>query len=145
MDVHTASRFECVKMTTPYRILAVVVAIALIVAGVLAYGAKRYAAGEQAGRNAVLADDARAAASAQMKAAALQSISLQRGQALTLQLSTDLPRIEATSHATQSTIRTIYRDRPTAAGVDLCSRPAGVQEQLDAAITRANAAAGDHL
>lgn len=130
---------------TRARILAAVAVAALLVAGVLTYGAVRYAAGEQAGRNAVLADDARAAAAAQTKADALQSISLQRGHALTLQLSADLPKIEAATHDTQATIRTIYRDRPAAAGADLCSRPARVQQQLDAAIARANAAANRNL
>lgn len=130
-------------MTATTRWLVALATIAAITAGVLAWGAHRYELGVQAGRAAVLAEDAQAEAKAQAKRAALDAVSLHAGAALTLQLSHDLPDVEASTHDTQTIIRTIYRDRP-AADVQ-CSRPAGVQQQLDTAIARANAAATGHL
>lgn len=130
-------------MTSITKILAALVALAAIAAGVLGWGAHRYNAGVQAGRAAVLADDARAAAQAQIARDALASASLAAGHTLTLTLDRDLPAVEAGTHATQATIRTIYLDRP-AADVQ-CSRPDRVQQQLNAAIARANAAATGHL
>lgn len=116
-------------------------AIALLAAGALLwlhhYGDGRYAAGVQDGRNAVLASDARAAQQLQAQRTALDKFGALATSALNQQLGTTLPAIEGQTHATVETIRTIYRDRPAG---DLCARPAGVQQQLDQAVDRANAA-----
>lgn len=50
-----------------------------------------------------------------------------------------LPAIDLRSHDARERVRTIYRDSPVVVG---CIRPDGVQEILDAARERANAASG---
>ncbi|MET3652463.1 hypothetical protein [Dyella japonica] len=125
------------------RLIAGVLIILFIIAicwAVVHYGNTRYAAGVDAGRNAVLADDARQVAQVQEARNALDSLSASAGQQLQHNLGTALPAIQAQTHDTIETIRTVYRDRPAAA-VN-CSRPDGVQSALDQAVDRANAAAG---
>jgi predicted lysophospholipase L1 biosynthesis ABC-type transport system permease subunit len=122
-----------------FRLLVIALTLALAVIAVQRYAAQRYATGVQDGRNAVLADDARAAAQAQQVRDQLTAWSAAAGAALQSTLGTQLPTIQGQTHDTLDTIRTIYRDRPVVGG-DRCSRPDGVQTQLDAAVDRANAA-----
>jgi hypothetical protein len=119
------------------------VLIAGAAVGVQLWSSARYNAGVQAGRDAVLADDGRAAAQLYQQHAQLDEFSAVATAALSQTLSTQLPAIQAAANATAVTIRTIYRDRPVPA--DLCSRPDGVQQALDAAVQRANAAARGQL
>lgn len=123
------------RILTALALLAIVVLICVAVAH---YGERRFAAGVEAGRNAVLADDGRAQQQVHQAQEALQSLSAAAGAHLHQSLATTLPAIQGQAHDTVETIRTIYRDRPVP--VDGCGRPAGVQEQLDAAVQRANAA-----
>lgn len=123
-------------------LLVLLLAVAAVVS-IGRYGAHRYAAGEQAGRNAVLADDARAAAQLQQQREQLDQFSALATTQLAHTLATDLPAVEASTHDTVETIRTVYRDRPVP--VDRCTRPDGVQKQLDTAVARANAAARGQL
>lgn len=124
------------------RIGAVLVVLAVVAVcyAIAHYGTSRYSAGVEAGRNAVLADDARAVQQAQQARDALDAYSAAAGGRLQQSLGTALPIIQGQTHDTTETIRTIYRDRPVPAVA--CSRPDGVQDQLNAAIDRANAAAG---
>lgn len=122
--------------------MAIIYAAIASVGAIHAYGDRR----EQAGRDAVLASDARAAQQLQAQHAALEHFSALAGTALQQNLGKQLPAIEATTHDTQETIRVIYRDRPVPADpVAACSRPGSVQQALDAAVQRANAAADGHL
>lgn len=134
-------------MSRVYAIAGLALAIVLLIAGALVerhrYGDARYAAGETAGRNAVLADDARAAADLQRQRDQLDQFSALATTSLNQFLGEKLPANEAQSHASEEAIRVIYRDRPVPA--DRCSRPAGVQDQLDQAVDAANAAAAAHL
>jgi len=134
-------------MSRLYVYAGLALAIVLLIAGALVerqhYGAARYAAGETAGRNAVLADDARAAADLQRQHDQLEQFSALATTSLNQFLGEKLPANEAQSHASEEAIRIIYRDRPVPA--DRCSRPAGVQDQLDQAVDAANAAAAAHL
>lgn len=133
-------------MSRLYVYAAIVAALLLLIAATLVerhrYGDARYAAGEQAGRNAVLADDARAAAELQRQHDQLEQFSALTTTSLHQFLGEKLPANEAQSHASKEAIRIIYRDRPVPA--DRCSRPAGVQDQLDQAVDAANAAATAH-
>ena len=124
-------------------VLAVVLAVAAACYAIVHYGSSRYASGVQDGRNAVLADDARAAQQALVARAALDSDSAAAGTKLQQNLGASLPTIQGQTHDTIETIRSIYRDRPVL--VDGCSRPDGVQTQLDAAVERANTAAKSGL
>lgn len=134
-------------MSRLYVYAGLALAIVLLIAGALVerqhYGAARYAAGETSGRNAVLADDARAAADLQRQHDQLEQFSALATTSLNQFLGEKLPANEAQSHASEEAIRIIYRDRPVPA--DRCSRPAGVQDQLDQAVDAANAAAAAHL
>ncbi|WP_333679895.1 hypothetical protein [Dyella sp.] len=57
-------------------------------------------------------------------------------------LGTQLPAMEAEAHAATERIRTIYVEAPVSG---VCTRPDGVQAELDAARARANAAAARGL
>lgn len=133
-------------MNRLYVAAAMAVLLIALIAGVLLershYGATRYAAGEQAGRNAVLAEQAPAMEKLQQQRDQREQSSALATGTLSQTLGEKLPAIEAQSHASEDTIRIIYRDRPGAA--DQCVRPAGVQEQLDQAVAGANAAATAH-
>lgn len=102
-----------------------------------------YAAGVTDGRNAVIAEDAVAAASAKVQQDIRDAASAQAGGVLQHALATQLPAIQAKTHDTAESIRIVYRDRPGPA--DACTRPDGVQQALDAAVRRANAATGGEL
>lgn len=134
-------------MSRLYLFAGVALAVVLLIAGALMerhhYGDTRYAAGETAGRNAVLADDARTAADLQRQRDQLDQFSALATTSLNQFLGEKLPANEAQSHASEEAIRIIYRDRPVPA--DRCSRPAGVQDELDKAVDAANAAAAAHL
>lgn len=122
-----------------YAAVALLVLLLAVAAAVSIgrYGANRYAAGDQAGRNAVLASATTQAQQLQQQHAALEQFSSFATTALNQWLSHEVPAIQEQTHATTEVIRTIYRARPAG---DLCARPAGVQEQLDQAVARANAA-----
>lgn len=111
--------------------------------GVHHYGTTRYNAGVTAGRDRVLADDARAAAKLYAQHDALERFSSLATSALASTLDAQLPAIEGQTHDTVGTIRTIYRDRPVLA--DSCTRPDSVQQALDAAVQRANTTAHSQL
>ncbi len=124
------------------QILIVVVAAVLAVEAIGAihsYGQRQY----QSGRNDVLASDARTAAQLQQQHDQLTAFSALATSTLYHQLGTQLPAIQAHTNDVVETIRTVYRDRPVADPA--CSRPVGVQTSLDAAVDRANAAAGGQL
>lgn len=53
-------------------------------------------------------------------------------------LRANIPPIQAKADESAATIVTIYRDRIVRVGDDQCSRPSGVQAELDAARARAN-------
>lgn len=123
-------------------IVLLVLAISAL-AGVHFYGAARYHAGYAAGHDSVVASDAAAATSLWQQHAALDQFSAFATEGLQHDLGTQLPAIQGQTHDTVETIRTIYRDRPVPAVA--CSRPDGVQQALDAAVQRANAAARGEL
>lgn len=129
------------------RLAIEVIALLLLAIGALAglhfYGAARYHAGVTAGRDGVLASDARAAASLWQQHAAIEQFSALATDGLQHDLGQQLPAIQGHTHDTVETIRTIYRDRPVPAVA--CSRPDGVQQALDQAVQRANAAARGEL
>lgn len=129
------------------RLIAAAIALALLTAAVLLerhhYGSTRYAAGETAGRNAVLADDARAAQQLQRQRDQLDQFSVLANAAMHAFLGNELPANEAQSHASEESIRVIYRDRTVPA--EQCSRPDGVQAQLDQAVDTVNSAATTHV
>jgi hypothetical protein len=126
-----------------YAYLAALLLLSLLAGSVALYihhyGVTRF----EAGRNDVLASDARASAQLQQQRDQLNTFSALATTTLNQNLGTQLPAIQAKTNDTIETIRTVYRDRPVADVA--CSRPASVQTSLDAAIDRANAAAGGQL
>jgi hypothetical protein len=130
-------------MKSIYRYAGVALAaIGLVTLGAIAvrhYGNGRF----EDGRNAVLADDARAAVQRQTDRDALDRYSALATGTLTTALGTQLPAIQGQTHDTLETIRTVYRDRPAADVA--CARPDGVQTALNAAVERANQAAHGQL
>lgn len=121
-------------------------ALALLVLAAIGYGHLRYTAGYDDGSNAVVAKQAAADNQSADDAQHGVTASAQTGNALTLQINTTLPAIEVASNDTAQRIRTIYLAAPVAAGGSpQCARPDGVQQQLDAAVAAANAAAAGHL
>lgn len=120
------------------------IAVALLILGGLAvvadvhWGNSRYQAGVEFGTNQVLANDARAAKQYQDGQAALTAYTATAGQKLNQTLGTALPAIQEVTHGTVETIRTIYVQSPASPGS--CGRPNGVQQALDTAVDRANAA-----
>lgn len=123
------------------QISAVVVVLALIGwawSKVTAYGDDRF----QAGRNAVIAADAIAQAQADIEREVRQALADRRAAALHHDLDLSLPAIEVQSYAAIDKIHTLYLAQPVAA---VCVRPAGVQDELDAALRRANTAASGSL
>lgn len=118
--------------------LAFVVVGALTVLGVVHWGTGRYEAGVTDGRNQVLASYAQTAQQLQRSQDSLAAYSAAAGQQLNHMLGTALPTIQGQTHDTVETIRTVYVDHPVPAGS--CGRPAGVQQALDDAVDRANAA-----
>jgi len=130
-------------MNPLYKIGAIALVIIALMLGIAAaihhYGDTRF----EAGRNDVLASDARAAAQLQQQHDQFTTFSALATTTLNQNLGTQLPAIQAHTNDTVETIRTVYRDRPVADPA--CSRPASVQTSLDAAIDRANAAAGGEL
>jgi hypothetical protein len=107
---------------------------------IVAYGDARFAAG----RNAVIAEDAIAAAQARLDADQHATASAAAGVAMHNMLDIALPRIEVDANDTADKIHTIYLAAP-AGPAAVCVRPAGVQTALDAARDRANAAARGQL
>lgn len=105
-----------------------------------AYGQRQY----QAGRNAVIAEDAAAAAQDRLDADQRAAAAAAAGVAMHNTLDIALPRIEVTANDTIDKIHTIYLAAP-AGPAAVCVRPHGVQTALDAARDRANAAAGSQL
>lgn len=127
-----------------WKPIAVAVALAAAAAwavhAVYAYGERQY----QAGRAEVIAQDAIAAQQARQQADKRATDAAIVGATLHRQLDLALPKIEVTTHAAVDKIHTIYLAAP--AGPDaVCVRPPGVQAELDAARTRANAAARGQL
>jgi len=104
------------------------------------YGARQF----EAGRQQVLAADAVATHAEQAKATQRAADAAAAGVDLHIALDTQLPKIEATTNDAAEKVRTIYLAQP-AADRAVCQRPAGVQEELDAARRRANAAARGDL
>ncbi|EIL99156.1 hypothetical protein [Rhodanobacter thiooxydans] len=105
-----------------------------------AYGQRQY----QAGRNAVIAEDAIAAAQSRLDADQHAAAAAAAGVAMHTTLDIALPRIEVTTHDTVDKIHTIYLAAP-AGPAAVCVRPLGVQTALDAARDRANTAARSQL
>lgn len=122
-------------------ILLLLIALAIWAAIVIrAYGQRQY----QAGRNAVIAEDAIAAAQGRLTADQHAAAAAAAGVAMHGTLDIALPRIEVTTHDTADKIHTIYLAAP-AGPAAVCVRPPGVQAALDAARDRANAAARGDL
>lgn len=132
-------------MTLARRALALMVLVLASLLAAIAYGHHRYTQGVDAGRTTALAEQAKVDRQASDAAQQAITASAQAGNALSLQIQTTLPAIEVASHDTAQRIRTIYLAAPAAAGGPDCARPPGVQEQLDAAVAAANAAAAGHL
>lgn len=105
-----------------------------------AYGARQF----EAGRQQVLAADASAAQAEKAKATQRAADAAAAGIDLHIALDTQLPKIEAITHDAAEKIRTTYLAQP-AADRAVCQRPASVQTELDAARSRANAAARGDL
>src|SRR5690349_14968718 len=101
-------------------------------------GARR----SEAGRPQLRAADATHAE--QAKATQRAADAAAAGVDLHIALDTQLPKLEATTNDAAEKVRTIYLAQP-AADRAVCQRPAGVQEELDAARRRANAAARGDL
>lgn len=118
--------------------IALIVVGALAVVGVEHWGTGRYNAGHDAGRNEILASYAQTAQQYQRGQDALDKYAAAAGQTLNQTLGATLPKIQGNTHDTVETIRTVYVHDPVPAGN--CGRPAGVQDALDAAVERANAA-----
>ncbi|MGA0588708.1 hypothetical protein ACO2Q2_16515 [Dyella sp. KRB-257] len=129
-------------ISLPYKILAALVLALAGILAVIAYGHHRYAQGvadQQAKDQSAQAIADRAAAT---QAQQHVTDAAAAGHALAVQIETTLPKIEVATHDTAQRIRTIYLAAPGAAGgTPACDRPDGVQQQLDEAIARANAAA----
>lgn len=104
------------------------------------YGQRQY----QAGRNAVIAEDAIAAAQGRLDADQRAADAAAAGVAMHATLDIALPRIEVTTNDTIDNIHTIYLAAPVGPAA-VCVRPPGVQTALDAARDRANAAARSDL
>jgi hypothetical protein len=130
-------------MNPLYKIGAIALVVIALMLGIAVaihhYGDTRF----EAGRNDVLASDARAATQLQQQHDQLNTFSALATTTLNQNLGTQLPAIQAHTNDAIETIRTVYRDRPVADVA--CSRPASVQTSLDAAIDRANGAAGGQL
>lgn len=127
-----------------YAGIALVTAAVIGAAGLAIhhYGVAQF----EAGRAAVLADDARATEQLHQQHDRLNSLSAFAGLGLQQHLDTELPAIQGQTHDAHENIRTIYRDRPVPADpAAACSRPDRVQGILDAAVQRANAPASSHL
>lgn len=125
------------------QILIVVVAAVLAVEAIGAihsYGQRQY----QSGRNAVIAEDAIAAAQSRLDAAEHERVAAATGVDLHTTLDIALPKIEVSTSESIQKIQTIYLAAP-ADPAAVCVRPAGVQAELDAARDRANAAASRSL
>lgn len=120
-------------------LLLVIVLAVEAISAIRDYGQQQY----QAGRNAVIAENADASAQATRAADQHAAAAASAGVALHAKLDTVLPRIEATTHAATEKVRTIYLAQP--ADSRACVRPAGVQAELDAALRAANAAADHQL
>jgi hypothetical protein len=120
-------------------LLLVIVLAVEAISAIRDYGQQQY----QAGRNAVIAEDADASAQAGRAADQHAAAAAAAGVALHTKLDIALPRIEATTHAATEKVRTIYLAQP--ADSRACVRPAGVQAELDAALRAANAAADHQL
>ena len=132
-------------MTLAQRALAIAVLELASLLAAIAYGHHRYTQGLAAGRAAQLAEQAKADRAGADQAQQAITASAQAGNALSLQIQTQLPAIEVASHDTAQRIRTIYLAAPALAGGADCARPPGVQEQLDAgAITLEEAAVSPH-
>lgn len=133
-------------MTLGQRVLALAVLVLASLLAAIAYGHYRYTQGITDGRAAQVAEQANADRQAADQAQQAITASAQAGNALSLQIQTQLPAIEVASHDTAQRIRTIYLAAPVAAGGSAqCARPDGVQQRLDAAVAAANAAAAGHL
>jgi len=125
----------------PILVVLAVLYFAIVAIGKIhAYGQRQY----QAGRNAVIAEDAIAAAQARLDADQHATASAAAGVAMHNTLDIALPRIEVASNDAADKIRTIYLAAP-AGPAAVCVRPPGVQTALDAARARANAAARGQL
>lgn len=132
-------------MTLAQRALAIAVLVLAGMLAAIAYGHHRYTQGVADGRGAQQAEQAKADRAAAAQAQQHVTDSAAAGHALALQIDTTLPAIEVATHDTAQRIRTLYLAAPVAAAGADCARPAGVQQQLDAAIAAANAAASGHL
>lgn len=92
----------------------------------------------QRGYNARVAEEAGAAKAAAKEVTRREQASSTATHDLHVQLATEAPKIEATTHETAGRVRIIYRDHPVPAD---CVRPVGVQPDLDKARAAANSAA----
>lgn len=114
-------------------------AVGAIVVAVVKHDARITAAADAAGYNRRVAEEATDSAKAKAAADWLDKLGAQATRAMQLRLAAELPQVEESTHANAEQIRIIYRDHPVPA---VCVRPAGVLQRLEAARTRANAAAG---
>ncbi len=120
-------------------ILIVVIAIFIAIwcaRSIRAYGQRQY----QAARNAIIAEEAVAAAQAWLDNATRERLAAKAGADLHTTLDIALPKIEVSTSEAIQKIHTIYVTE-AADPAAVCVRPAGVQIELDAARDRANAAA----
>lgn len=96
------------------------------------------AAAYQRGYDARIAEEADSAGATQIESSRREQASADTSRTFHQDLAAALPAVEASTHETETRVRTIYRSVP----VHDCLRPAGVLRELEAARQRANAAAG---
>lgn len=131
----------------PYLLWIKLAAIAALVIGAVVFVQHHDAhireQADAAGYNRRVAEEAQSAAKAQAAADWLDKLGAQATQQFHAQLDSELPQIEAATHARTDQIKVIYRDHPVPG---VCERPAGVLQRLEDARAAANAAAGapDH-
>ena len=105
----------------------------------LLIAASCYAVGREHGQQAEQVKRAEAVATTQVQINARDNTAAAVIASTQSYLWATLPAIDLRSHDARERVRTIYRDSPVVAG---CIRPDGVQEILDAARERTNAASG---
>lgn len=103
-----------------------------------------YEAGYTAGSNAVQAADAKGAAVTGAVTDQRQTDAAGAGAQLQTDIQLTIPAIEVHTDDSQRRIHMLYVAQPAAAAAE-CRRPDSVQAELDAAVDRANAAAGGDL
>lgn len=113
--------------------------LAVAALALVAYAAHSvHEAGKEAGKAACLQERANVAAKTAVEVDRRDVASASASDTMLSYLAANMPPIELKTHEAAERVRTVYRDRSVPVG---CTRPAGVQDELDAARARVNAAA----